>query len=107
MSPPRGPAHRGCPSCGGSLSRRIPARGFAAEGIEELIAEGVHGLERSAGSGQQPVLPVPGRYLLEYRRGSGDDRDRHIVGGPGAADGRQGLMAVSYTHLTLPTIYSV
>jgi hypothetical protein len=50
MSPSGGPAHPGCPSCGGSLSRRVPGRGFAAEGIEELIAEGVHGLERSAGS---------------------------------------------------------
>src|ERR1700719_391775 len=65
-----------CPGCAGSLSRRILGRGFAAEGIEELIAEGVHGLERSAGSRQQPILPVPGGDLLEYRRGAGDDRDR-------------------------------
>src|SRR5712691_3911765 len=80
---PRSPRRFGC--CG-SMGRRRLGRDLA-EGAEELVAEGVHGLERSAGTGQQPVLPVPGGYLPEHRRVAGDDRDRHVVVGPAAADG--------------------
>src|SRR6202035_2560592 len=57
-----------------------------AEGAEELIAEGVHGLERSRKTGQQPVLPAPGGDLPEHGRVVGDDRDRHLVTGADAAD---------------------
>ena len=39
-------------------------------------------LKRSYGTGQQPVLPVPGGNLPEHRRVVGDDRDRHLVVGP-------------------------
>src|SRR5689334_11180970 len=63
-----------------------------AEGVEEFVAEGVHGLERGAEIRHQPVLPVPGGHLPEYRRGAGDDRDRHVVGGPVGGGGGGGLM---------------
>ena len=63
-----------------------------AEGAEELVAEGVHGLERSGGTGQQPVLPAPGGNLPEHGRVVSDDRDHHLVAGPGAADGASGLL---------------
>src|SRR5690349_8892340 len=68
-----------------------PSRG-RAEGAEELVAEGVHWLERSGVAGQQPVLPVPGSNLPENGRVVGDDRDRHLVAGPRAADRATGLL---------------
>src|SRR6266702_6686111 len=77
--------------CCGSMGRRRLRRG-RAEGAEELVAEGVHWLERSGGAGQQPVLPAPGSNLPEHGRVAGDDRDRHLVVGPGTADGAGGLV---------------
>src|SRR5215475_299074 len=68
-----------------------PGRG-RTEGAEELVAEGAHGLEGSRVTRDQPTLPVPGGYLPEYRRIAGDDRDRHVVTGPGAGDGGAGLL---------------
>src|SRR6266702_4296284 len=85
---PRSPRRFGC--CG-SMGRRRLGRG-RAEGAEELVAEGAHWLERSGGTGQQPVLPAPGGNLPEHRRVAGDNRDRHLVAGPGAADRASGLL---------------
>jgi hypothetical protein len=90
---PRSPRRFGC--CG-SMGRRRLGRGCLgrgrAEGAEELVAEGAHSLERSGVAGQQPVLPAPGGNLPEHRRVVGDDRDRHHVAGPGAADRATGLL---------------
>ena len=63
-----------------------------AEGAEELVAEGVHWLERSGGTGQQPVLPAPGGNLPEHGRVVGDDRDHYLVAGPGEGDRGSGLL---------------
>src|SRR5215831_15616330 len=73
-----------------AAGRRLrPAAGRGrAEGAEELVAEGVHWLERSFGTRQQPVLPAPGGNLPEHGRDAGDDRDHHLVAGPGAGDRR-------------------
>src|SRR6266849_8597707 len=87
-SRPRLPRLSGC--CG-PMGRRRLGRG-RAEGAEELVAEGVHWLERSGGTWQQPVLPAPGGNLPEHGRVAGDHRDRHLVVSPGAADGCAGLL---------------
>src|SRR5436305_12974930 len=77
--------------CSGGIGRRRSGRG-RAEGTEELVAEGVHWLERSGVTGQQPILPVPGGNLPEHGRVAGYDRDRHLMVGPGAGDGGGGLL---------------
>ena len=45
--------------CRGSMGRRRLGRG-RAEGIKELVAEGVHPLERSGGTDEQPAAPITG-----------------------------------------------
>src|SRR5215467_74367 len=88
-------AHPGNPYCRnwccGHVGRRRLRLGLA-EGPEKLVAEGVHPLERSVAIGQQAVLPVPGGHLPEHRRIVRDDRDRHLMVGPWAADGDHGLL---------------
>ena len=73
------------------VGRRLLGRS-RAEGTEELVAEGAHPLKRRLGTGQQPVLPVPGCDLPEHGRVAGDDRDRHDVAGEIAADDAGGLL---------------
>src|SRR5215469_4732324 len=66
------------PACGaGSVGQRHCGRG-RAEGVEKLVAEGAHLLERSGATGHQPVLPPPRRNLPEHGRVAGDDRDRQL-----------------------------
>src|SRR6185312_6714199 len=91
VTAPGGPAHRGGSGAAGLWADAALGRG-GAEGAEELVAEGAHWLERSEVPGQQPVLPVPGSNLPEHGRVVGDDRDRHLVVGPIAADGAGGLV---------------
>ena len=73
------------------MGRRRLGRG-RAEGVEELVAEGVHGLDRSGVARQQAVLPVPGSDVAEHRGVAGDDRDYYLVTGPGAGDRASGLL---------------
>src|SRR5665213_2186222 len=88
---------------GGELSRMVAGRiRFFSAGVR---AEGYcHG--------------IPDRYFERHHRhpvdaGDAPDRRFHLrprrrpLGPPADPDGRHPLVSVSYTHLTLPTIYSV
>ena len=80
LSVPGGRARRGRSAL---LHQPMPSGRRRAEGAQELVAEGVDGLEEGAGALQQPVLPVPGGNLVEHR----GSRDTIEIGTPRAAPG--------------------
>ena len=67
-----------------------------AEGVEEVVSEGVHGPYGGGWVWHQTILPVPGGDPVEHGGVMGDDGDDHIVSGVGASDDRGGLLITEH-----------
>ena len=81
---------------------RDTAEPFAVLGLEDSVAESRDRVVFSLGFG----LTKHGRVLSDFGDLSGEDGERLLTVGMTRAR-RSMVIAVSYTHLTLPTIYSV